>query len=177
VMSDVGPSYLTQRQQAFAAFQQIVAHNPALTSVIGDLMFKAADFPMSDEIAERLRKMVPAQAMGGPSPEVQQLMAHAQQMAQQGQQQIEALHAELQKAKDALADKQASELDWFKAETERLRAAGGIDPEALKPVIRQLVSEVLDHPVVPVMHAHALAEQAMRPQPQGAEAIEGAEYG
>ena len=58
VMSDVGPSYLTQRQQAFAAFQQIVAHNPALTSVIGDLMFKAADFPMSDHhrLSGRLRR-------------------------------------------------------------------------------------------------------------------------
>ena len=169
VMSDVGPSYATSRQEAFNAYSQIIAHNPAMTSVAGDLMFKAADFPGADVIAERLRNMVPQQALGGPSQEMQQMQAHVQAAMQAGQSQIEQLHAALKDAQAKLAEKEPSQLDWYKAETDRLKATGSIDPEAMKPVIRALVSDVLGMPVVPVMHAHAMAEQAMQPQmpPEG----------
>ncbi len=163
VMADVGPSYATSRQEAFNAFSQIIAHNPDLVHIAGDLMFKAADFPGADEIAERLRAMVPQQATGGPTKEMQQLQQHVQAAAQAGQDQIEQLHQELQKAKAKLAEKEPNELEWYKAETERMKVVGTVDPKALQPVIRSLVSDVLGTPVVPVMHAHAQAEQAMLP--------------
>ena len=71
VMSDVGPDYATRRQEAFNALSQIAAQNPELMSIIGDLVMLAADFPLADEAAERLRRMVPSQALGdGPNPQV-----------------------------------------------------------------------------------------------------------
>ena len=164
VMADVGPSYQTQRQEAFNAFTQIIQSNPDLVHIIGDLMFLAADFPMANLIAQRLKNMVPQQALGGPPVEQQQMMQHVQAAAQAGQEQIEQLHTELQKTKMELASKQwDQQLDLYRAETERQKALGAIDPEAFKPVIRSMISDLLGMPVVPLMHAHALAEQAMMP--------------
>ncbi|MFK5283902.1 hypothetical protein ACI3PL_30425, partial [Lacticaseibacillus paracasei] len=78
-----GPSYATRRQEAFNAFTQIAAQNDQFMTIAGDIMFRAADFPMADELYERLRRMVPPQALGeGPSPEVQAVMdANKQQMS------------------------------------------------------------------------------------------------
>ncbi len=42
----------------------IAETNPTLMNIIGDLVLLAADFPMADEAAERLRRMVPPQALG-----------------------------------------------------------------------------------------------------------------
>lgn len=81
VMSDVGPAYATKRQEAFNAMTQIVTQAPQLVNVIGDLLFKNADFPGADKIAERLERMVPPQAKGeGPNPEVTQLQQQLQHM-------------------------------------------------------------------------------------------------
>lgn len=94
VMSDVGPSYATQRQEAFNAFTQLIASNKELTLIAGDLMFKAADFPGADVIAERLERMVPAQAKGDePPPE----LMHARQ-------QLQATNSALEKMAEVLAD-------------------------------------------------------------------------
>jgi hypothetical protein len=60
VQSAPGPAYATQRQEAWAAFVQIVTGAPALIDQIGDLMFRSADFPLADKIAERLRRKIQA---------------------------------------------------------------------------------------------------------------------
>lgn len=64
VEADIGPAYATRRQEAFQAITTILGQAQQLTPIIGDLMFKAADFPMADEIAERLERMVPPEAKG-----------------------------------------------------------------------------------------------------------------
>lgn len=175
VISDIGPSYATQRQEAFNAFSQILAQNKEAFTLVGDLWAKAADFPGADELAKRLANMVPMQAKGGPPPEVQQLQQHMQQAAQAGNAQIQMLHDELMKLQQKLADKAADiQRQDYEAETRRLQAVGGIDPEAIKPVIRQLVSEVLQTPIVPIMAQHAAAEQAMQPPPEPAQPQPGA---
>ena len=83
VEAEMGPAFATRREEAFNAFSQIIAQQPALSTIVGDLMFKAADFPMADEIAERLRNMVPSQALGGPSPQEQQMQAAIQHLTGQ----------------------------------------------------------------------------------------------
>jgi hypothetical protein len=74
VMSDVGPAYATKRQEAFNAMTQIVTQAPDMVHLIGDLLFKNADFPGADKIAERLKRMVPPQALGEGIPPAQQKM-------------------------------------------------------------------------------------------------------
>lgn len=88
VQSDVGPAYATQRQEAWNAFTQIVTGAPDMIGKIGDLMFRAADFPMADKIAERLRRDIQANAAyllddDSPPPQVAQLQSALQ--AAQGQ--------------------------------------------------------------------------------------------
>lgn len=118
VESDVGPSYATKRQEAFNALSQILAQAPDLVNLVGDLLFKAADFPMADEVAERLERMVPPQAKGeGTPPAVTQLQGQVQQM--QGlisklMDQIAQERLKL-KGKDEMRD-----IDAFKAITDRL---------------------------------------------------------
>lgn len=81
VEADVGPAYATRRQEAFNAIGQILTQAPTLVNIIGDLLFKAADFPMSSEIAERLERMVPPEAKGeGIPPAVMELQMELKKM-------------------------------------------------------------------------------------------------
>lgn len=77
VVSEVGPSYATQREDAWEAFQSIVTRSPELMGIFGDLMFYTADFPLSDKIAERMVRQIRATAPWlldeAPPPMVQQL--------------------------------------------------------------------------------------------------------
>ena len=174
VVADVGPSYATQRQEAFNAFSQIIAHNPDAFKVMGDLWLDAADFPGSEKAKERLRKLLPPAVSGGPSPQEQQLQQHMQEMAKAGQAQIEQLHAELLKAQaERDAAKEDAKMAEYRAETDRMKAVGAIDPEAFKPVIRALISDALGTAILPVMHAHAQADQARMPQEPAEVATDG----
>lgn len=156
VVSTIGPAYDTRRQETFRAISQILQTNEQLTPVIGDLLFRAADFPLSDVIAERLHNMVPKQALsdGAPDPQVVQLQ---QQLAQQHQMMAQ-MSQELDQAKQKL------QVENYKAETERLKAVGGIDPDALMPIIRQLVSDALGTSINPLIAAHKMENAAMQPQ-------------
>lgn len=142
VESDVGPAFQTQRQEAWNAYVQILSQNKDLVHLIGDLAFKCADFPGAEEIAERLKRMVPSQALqDGPPPE---LLA--------AQQQIQALHGLLQKVAQKLADKTAEHLNdqeknaisAYDSQTKRLAAlkdALAADPEGLVQLVRQVILE------------------------------------
>jgi hypothetical protein len=119
VEADVGPGFGTRRQEAFNAYQLILTQAPDLAALIGDILFKAADFPMADEAAQRLRRMVPPQALGtGPSANEQQLMQQLQQ-AQQGLSQMADMLAEAQlKLRGKAEDKT---IDAYNALTKRLK--------------------------------------------------------
>ena len=166
VQADVGPSFGTQRQEAFNAFEQIVSQNKELMPVIGDLMFKNADMPGADEIAERLKRMVPPQAMGGPSPQVQKLQQqlqavnqHAQGMAQHADATVAQLQQQIAALRDQLKDR-GGEVDnrTYEGETRRLAAIAAGDPDAFKVLIRSQLSQLLGMPALPVMQAHAAAD-------------------
>jgi hypothetical protein len=149
VQADVGPNYATKRQQAYDAFVQIVATAPQIMQVAGDLLFKAADFPMAEELAERLQRLVPPQAMGqGPSPAEQQL----QQQLQAAQAHIallsEKLSVETLKVKSR---DEGHDLEGYKAVTTRLGTllnAADTDspyvaPEEVRLMIRDLIMDVM----------------------------------
>lgn len=140
VVSDVGPDYATQRQEAFNAIIQILTQAPQLIDRIGDLLFKVADFPLAEQIAERLKPGLPPEA----------------------QQAITALQDQLQKKNKLLGDtmqllseqslkiKQrdsSSEVNEFKADTDRakmlLDAATKVDPAAAMEMIREMAQQAV----------------------------------
>lgn len=159
VEADIGPAYATRRQEAFNAFTQLASKNPKIMEVAGDLMFKAADFPMADELAERFKRMIPPNILGeAPPPQMEQM-----------QQQMGMLQGALQKALQSLAEEkrlrieeaQQKEIDVYKASTDRIAALlkNGIMPgpdvsSDLDPVVAASQSIV-----VPAAQAGQMAEQ------------------
>jgi hypothetical protein len=92
--------------------------------VAGDLIMRAADFPMAGELADRLEKTLPPglqDKKGQPElpPEVQQHLQQADQMAQVAAQHIDELTQQLEQSKQSEAAKIAGE----QAKTEREMAA------------------------------------------------------
>ena len=96
VRVEVGPSYHSRRQEAVESMLALVSAFPAFVPLAGDLLVKNMDWPGAEEVAERLKKMLPPQLQddadgeGAVPPQVQQqvagLMQHTQQLQQALQQ-------------------------------------------------------------------------------------------
>lgn len=90
IVIDTGPSYSTKRVEAAESMMQFVQAVPGAAAVAGDLIAKAQDWPMAEQIGERLKKAMPPQITQGEdgeepkAPDPQQLQA--QQMQLQGAQ-------------------------------------------------------------------------------------------
>lgn len=142
VEADVGPEFATKRQDAFNAGTQILAQNKELTSIIGDLVIMNADFPGSDEMAQRLKRMVPAQALNeDDNPAMRALQTQLQQA-----------HAVLEHLQQQLQDKTAEQgtksekvtIEAYRAQTDRLTSlskALGLDPQGLLVLVKEVIEE------------------------------------
>ncbi|GAJ29727.1 portal protein [Acidomonas methanolica] len=144
VEPDVGPAYATQRQEAFAALTQVLQAAPALMGQIGDLVFKAADFPLADEIADRLKPASddPRLALA------QQQLQQAQATIAQLQQQIRDKQADIglrasKQRHDAVMDLMDQDTKRRQQQTDEMAAIGSIAPESLKPVLENLIRQIL----------------------------------
>jgi len=119
VEADIGPAYATRRQEAFEALTAIMKADPALMQVAGDLLFKAADFPMANEIAERLK---PKQ---GPSPQQLEMQKQMQSQAEL----LQKLSGEITRLKaDKSIEEQQKDIDRYKAITDRMKVLLPLDP-------------------------------------------------
>ncbi len=120
VTCESGPSYTTKRQEAAAQMTEFMRAVPGAGQVMGDLLAKSLDWPGADEIAERLKLLLPPQAQGQ-NPQLMQ----AQQMIQQMQQAMGQMQEQLKQAEqDRTADAEKLRIDAYKAETDRLKALG-----------------------------------------------------
>lgn len=101
-----GPSYTTKRQEAVEAMMQLTQSAPQFLQVAGDIMVRNMDWPGAQEIADRLKKMLPPQLQDQADdlpPEIQ----NAMQQIQQGQQQLQQGHAQLMQMSQELAQEKA----------------------------------------------------------------------
>jgi hypothetical protein len=115
---EAGPSFTTRREEAANQMIQLIQAFPEAAPVLGDLLAKNLDWPGAEEIAERLKALLPPQlqpnAQGaGPDPQVQAL-----------QQQLAALQA------DKTIQGRKLDIDQYRAETERMQTVnrGGASP-------------------------------------------------
>ena len=124
----VGPNFSTLRQEAAETYGQLAQQFPQIMEIAGDLVMKSMDLPYADDIAERIKTILPQpiQDMLGKDkqmpPEVMQAMAKVQQAMQQVQQHgqlVQAAAAELETDKSA-SEKQKAEL---KTELANIKAA------------------------------------------------------
>lgn len=123
----VGPSFTTQRQEAAEIYSQMAQAFPPLMQIGGDLVMKSFDLPYAEDMADRLKAMLPPpiqqmlQSKDGGKPlppEVMQVMAQAQQAMQQVEQQGQLVQQAAQEAEGikAEAEKSMAQLDAKKAE-------------------------------------------------------------
>lgn len=150
VEADVGPSFATKRQEAWETYVQILAQNKDLTAIIGDLAMQFADFPGADEAAQRLKRMVPKQALGdGDTPDVTALKQQLEQASKLITDLAERLK-DKSSEREAIHDKNA--ISGYDSVTKRVMAvkeALGLDPVGL----RVLVKEVLEEAILTSSHA------------------------
>tara|TARA_R110000868_G_scaffold410518_2_gene698940 strand:- start:1096 stop:3318 length:2223 start_codon:yes stop_codon:yes gene_type:complete len=149
VVPDVGPDYATQRQEAFNAIVQILTQAPQLISQIGDILFKVADFPMADKIAERLKPGLP--------PEFAATLAKMQEEARKIQEEVqhkdkligETTQALIEERVKSKNDENEAVVKAFDADTRRMAVAKDMlkdDPALmamLQPMIADIVMETL----------------------------------
>jgi hypothetical protein len=146
VQADIGPGYGTQRQEAFNALSVMLAQNPALTAIVGDILLRAADFPLADEAAERMKRMVPPAALGtGPTDNEKQLTQQVQNM--QGT--IQALMDQLVVSQAQILRQQGKTgVDSYGAYTDRIKVLldSGQSAQELKLAFIQLVADMMQEP-------------------------------
>jgi len=119
VTVSTGPSYTSKRQEAADQQVQIIQARPELLEVIGDIAFRNMDSPGSDEIAERLEKLLPPpiqELLAGKDktpipPKVQMMMQQVKQAQQQIQEQGEML-----KQAEMEVQKQSQDVSMDKSE-------------------------------------------------------------
>lgn len=158
-MSDPGPNYATQRQEAWNAISIILQQNMELALLIGDQLFKYGDFPGAEEIAERLRREIQATKpylFGDDDPNV----AAAQKQLQQ----LQALNAELvQKMADMQlrlrGKEEKRDIEASNAETNRMKVMiDFLTKTMLSPADR----DRLEHEIM--LRTHDAALDAIRSQ-------------
>jgi len=159
VRADVGPSFMTKRQEAYNAFVQIIQSAPQMLNIVGDLMFKSADFPMSDEVAERLQRTIPPNVLGlAPSPQDQQLM----QQMQQAQAHAAILGERLAIAEMKLKSRdEQKDIDAYEAVTSRLGTLLNAEKtdsayasgNEIRMLIRQMVEDAMANSMTDVSAA------------------------
>ena len=175
VTCEVGPSYGTKREEAANQMLEMIRAFPQLFQVAGDLLAKNLDWPGADDIAERLKLMLPPQ-LQGENPQVnqmkqkmQQMDMHAKDAVQTLQQQLQGLQGQLQVAKtdqetamlELQIDAQKLEIDKFKAITERIKVEReAFDPNQVQQLVMQTMQQATQTNMQPASAGFSLpAEQ------------------
>lgn len=106
IVVESGPSYTTKRQETAENMTQMAQAYPPLMQVAGDILVKNLDWPGADDVADRLKAMLP--------PQIQALIAKddktaippaVQQALAQGKQTIDALTQTVHTLQDQLDSK------------------------------------------------------------------------
>jgi hypothetical protein len=145
VMVTAGPGFTTRREEAATQMMEFIRVFPQAAPLIGDLLAKNLDWPGAEQVADRLRAMLPPQAAGKVNPMVMQLQQMLQQQDAQAKQAIAQLQQEIAKLGQQVQDKRAEhaikaqelQIKGFEAETRRaevLKPEAPQAPEQVDPV-------------------------------------------
>ena len=180
VVCVVGPSYATKRQETAAQLVDLATKDPRLMEVAGDIIIESLDVDKADEIADRIRRAMPPNIVGGKDPAQQQLAQAATQIEGM-QQQIVTLTEKLKEKQDNQQAENAYkmrdldlkakqiEIDAAKAAAEiaQIQAQAAVPPQAMEAVISTM--ETLDSRISDISEAvaHMLDhhEQQLMQQP------------
>lgn len=161
VTCEAGPSFSTKREEAAAQMMELGRMFPPMMQVAGDLLVKNLDWPGADDIADRLKAMLPPQ-LQGQSPQVMQMRQQMQQMDQMAKQAVSQLNQQIahlqqqlqqEKSHDAQAmlqadiDRKKLEIDEYNAVTNRMKVtAPAMTPQDIQMLVVQTLRQALEAP-------------------------------
>src|SRR5690606_1837771 len=122
VVVSVGPSFTSRREEAATRIGEMLAQNPNLAALVGDIYFAYQDWPGADEVAERLKKALPPELQDDDSDEI------PPEIGQRIQQIVRIMEARDRAAAETMqtvikaADKLAKEKMGFQVEAANLKA-------------------------------------------------------
>lgn len=152
----VGPSYGSRKEETNEALTLILTQAPQLIPIIGDLLLGSMDFEKAQEAAQRLKRMVPGEALGtGPSQKEGELLQAVDSLKRSlSESLVSGAKTELK----LVGKSQQRDIDVFKAETDRIgqmKELLPLDPEGLKTLVQQLVQESLGTPISDIHEANS----------------------
>jgi len=117
-----GPSFTSRREEAAQQMTQLLQSFPQAAPVIGDILAESLDWPRADEIAKRLKSMLPP-GIGADDDEEGNPEAEAlKQQMQQGMQAFQQLQQEHEGMKvDKSIEQQKLQIDQMKAQGEQVK--------------------------------------------------------
>lgn len=134
VTVSVGPSYQTKRQEAVETQLALIQTDPQLIGIMGDILVGNMDIPGAQEIAKRIKKLLPPQLQDSedqtPEAQLAQAQSQLQALGQQHQQLVGALQEANQKLQSKQIEMQARmQIEQFKAHTDLMLQKAKIDAE------------------------------------------------
>lgn len=157
-----GPSYDTMRQEAVDGMIQTAQSWPKLMDIAGDKVVRSMDWPMSDEIADRIEKTLPPELRDqeeGPDGEPAgqpELPPEVQQQMQQMEQALNDLMGQLDQAKSGI-EKARIAAD-AQIQVAKINAENRSDVAELKGVISMLLQRMQPPPELAAEVAEDLQE-------------------
>lgn len=139
---EAGPSYTTQRQETAQIVSELIRANPAMLEIGGDIMVSNLDLKDGDELARRMKKMLPPQLQDNGE---QAIPPQVQAQMQQMEQALSEMQAELEKERSANL-KGAGEVKKAEVESQKLdieRARLPIDADQAKRELLQKEIELI----------------------------------
>lgn len=135
-----GPSFTTRREEAATQMIELIRSYPDAAPLIGDLLAKNLDWPGADEIAERMKKMLPAAAKD----EEGQIPPELEQQIKEMSEALQVMGQKLQEAEGkAGMESRKLDIEEYKAETDRMTAvAPAMGPEQVQAIVMQTLQDL-----------------------------------
>lgn len=112
-----GPSFTSRREEARMEMMEMIRSYPDAAPIIGDLLAKNLDWPGADEIAERLKKMLPPQLRDEEGDIPPELKQQIDQMSEA----LQVMGQKLQEAEGKTANEDRKmAIEEYKAASDRL---------------------------------------------------------
>ncbi|WP_332763943.1 portal protein [Phenylobacterium sp.] len=165
-----GPSFTSRREEAANQMIELIRAHPAMAPMIGDILAENLDWPGADQIAKRLKAMLPPNLQAeddeeAPNPQVEQAKQVIQQLGaalKQAKEEAEAAQNDNDTAAKKLAldatkeqvaaalnarklnlEERRVEIDGFNAETNRIKALNTKDNPLDAEATAQLVAKMV----------------------------------
>ena len=149
-----GPSFTTRKQETAEQLSSIIGQNPAMSELVGDVLFQNLDLVGGDEVIKRLRSAGVKAGVIEPNQEEAAAMSQQIQQAQQLEAQAAQLELALKKAEVASEQAEAKEreskaiINTVKAAVEQLKLANSQQDLQTKQVEEMRLRQSVGLPIV-----------------------------